>query len=76
MQENYECKKKEDKKAIPIYKKLLLSVDEAAAYSGIGTKKIRELMHDYEKELVLCVGKKHMIRREEFERFLAHKYVV
>ena len=76
MLENNEITYKEDKKTVPIYKKLMLSVEEAAAYSGIGTKKIRELMQEHEREFVLCVGKKHLIRREEFENFLAHKYIV
>ena len=76
MLENNENTYKEDKKTVPIYKKLMLSVEEAAAYSGIGTKKIRELMQEHEREFVLCVGKNHLIRREEFENVLAHKYIV
>lgn len=61
---------------VAIHNKLLLTVEEAAEYTNIGTKKLRELMHDYEREFVLCVGKKHLIRRKEFVDFLAHRYIV
>ena len=35
--------KEENKKAVPIWEKVTLTVEEAAEYSGIGRNKIREL---------------------------------
>ena len=58
-------------KEIPIYEKLNISVEEAAAYSGIGQHKIRELMEDPNCDFVLKVGsKKNVIKRKKFETFL------
>lgn len=56
---------------IPIYEKLNISIEEAAAYSGIGQHKIRALMEDPECDFVLKVGsKKNVIKRKKFEAFL------
>ena len=58
-------------KEIPIYEKLNISVEEAAAYSGIGQHKIRELMEDPNCDFVLKVGsKKNVIKRKKLETFL------
>lgn len=56
---------------IPIYEKLNLSVEEAAAYSGIGQNKIRELMERPDCDFTLKVGTgKSLIKRKKFETYL------
>jgi len=51
------------------YNKLGMTVDEAAAYTGIGRNTLRRLIK--EKKLpVLLVGKKNVIRADILERFL------
>lgn len=56
---------------IPVWEKLNISVEEAAAYTGIGMHKIRELMNERDCDFVLRVGnKKSLIKRERFERYL------
>lgn len=56
---------------VPIKDKLNLTVDEAAEYSNIGEKKIRELMADPRCPFILIVGKKRLIKRKQFEAWLA-----
>lgn len=62
---------------IPVWEKLNISVEEAAAYTGIGMHKIRELMNERDCDFVLRVGnKKSLIKRERFERYLiAHEAI-
>lgn len=50
--------------------KLLLNVNEASAYSGIGISKIRELMNTRCHEFVILNGNKKLIRRKQFEQWL------
>ena len=47
-----------------------LSIEEAAAYSGIGMNKIRELTKSPFCDFVLYVGKKTLIKRVPFEEYI------
>lgn len=62
---------------IPIWKKLNLTIEEAAHYSGIGIHKIRELMDEDDCDFVLKIGtKKNLIKRVKFEKYiLAHEAI-
>ncbi len=62
---------------VPIWKKLNMTVEEAAAYSGIGTNRIRELMNEGDCDFTLKVGcKKTLIKRTKFESYLmAHEAI-
>lgn len=56
---------------VPVWEKVTLSVEEAAAYSGIGICKIRELLNDRKCPFSFKVGKgKTLIKRKEFEKFI------
>ncbi len=55
---------------VPVENKYLLTVEEAAEYTNIGTKKIREMMRDPRCDFMIRVGSKHLIRRMGFEDFL------
>ena len=62
---------------IPIWKKMNLTVEEAAAYSRIGVHKIRELMKIDGNDFVISVGvKKKLIKRERFEKYLMMKEII
>ncbi|MBQ2901028.1 MAG: hypothetical protein IJE49_04215 [Agathobacter sp.] len=56
---------------IPIWQKVMLTKEEAAAYSHIGINKLEELLKIPNCPFVLYVGKKKLIKRREFEAFLA-----
>ena len=62
---------------IPISQKLNITVEETAAYSGIGINKIRELMKEKDCDFVLKVGcKKKLIKRIKFEKYImAHEVI-
>lgn len=55
---------------IPIWQKVMLTKEEAAAYSHIGINKLEELLKIPNCPFVLYVGKKKLIKRREFETFL------
>ena len=55
---------------MPISEKVLLTVEEAASYSNIGVNKISELLNNPLCEFVLHVGKKRLVKRKEFEKYI------
>lgn len=55
---------------IPIWEKINLTIEEAAAYSNIGINRIDEMAKRPNCSFVLYVGKKKLIRRKEFEKYL------
>lgn len=58
---------------IPLSEKLNLTLKEASEYSGIGINRLREVSED-NKELVLFVGRKRLIKRKALERYLEKIY--
>ncbi len=56
--------------AVPIWEKRLLTVDEAALYTNIGQNRIAELLKKPSCPFVIYVGRKKLVKRKEFERYL------
>ena len=54
---------------VPIWQKTHLTLDEAAAYTGVGRDKLRELS-DKNIELVLWVGNKRLLNRKKLDNYL------
>jgi len=48
-----------------------LTVTEAAAYSNIGINKLESLLRNPRCPFVLYVGKKKLVKRKEFEKFIS-----
>jgi excisionase family DNA binding protein len=65
-----------NKPEVPVWEKSCLTIDEAAAYFGIGTKRIRELTNDENCPYVLWVGHKRMIKRRLFDKFIEETYSI
>lgn len=63
-------------KAIPIWERVTISIEEAAAYSGIGRDKLRALTEEEDCDYVIWVGKKRMIKRVKFEEYLNNSYSI
>ena len=63
-------------KAIPIWERVTISIEEAAAYSGIGRDKLRALTEEEDCDYVLWVGKRRMIKRIKFEKYLNNSYSI
>ncbi len=69
-------KKTEHKKEVPIWLKSNLTLDEAAAYSGIGKNKLRELSDARNCRFVLWNGNKRLIKRRELDKFTDESYSI
>lgn len=54
---------------VPVWQKTHLTLDEAAAYTGIGRDKLRELS-DENSEIVLWVGNKRLLNRKKLDNYL------
>lgn len=65
-----------ERKTVPIYHKSNLSVEEAAAYSGIGQKKIRELARSENADFTLYCGTKLLIKRKKFDEYIERLLVI
>lgn len=63
-------------KEIPIWQKSNLSLEEAAAYSGIGINKLRNMTNDESCKFVLWVGNKRLIKRRLFDLFIEQAYSI
>lgn len=61
---------------VPIDKKALLTITEAAELTNIGQNKIRELINTPTCPFVLRVGTKNLIKRERFLSFLDNRNVI
>ena len=55
---------------VPIWEKINLTVKEAAEYSNIGINKIDDMLNSPMCTFVLHVGKKRLVKRKEFEKYL------
>jgi len=64
------------KKEVPIYEKSNLTLEEAAAYFGIGVNKLRELSDDKNCRFVLWVGSKRLIKRKQLDDYLSNAYSI
>ena len=63
-------------KEVPIWEKSNLSLEEAAAYSGIGINKLHDLTNEKDWRFVLWVGNKRLIKRRLFDQFIEQMYSI
>lgn len=61
---------------VPIWEKLNLTKQEAAAYSNIGINKIEEMLKNPKCTFVLYVGSKKLVKRKEFEQFISKSFEI
>ncbi|MDD6347549.1 MAG: excisionase [Lachnospiraceae bacterium] len=61
-------------KEVPIWEKSNLTLEEAAAYSGIG--KLREITNDERCRFVLWVRNKRLIKRRLFDEYIESCYSI
>lgn len=57
---------------VEIKDKINLTIEEAAAYSNIGMNRIDEMARKPNCPFVLYVGRKKLIKRKEFEKYLSN----
>ena len=56
--------------------KMTLTIREAAEYSNIGINKIDSMLRTPNCPFVLYVGTKKLVKRKEFERYIAEKLAI
>ena len=61
---------------LPIDRKMLLSIREAAEYSNIGINKIDELLKQPNCPFVLFGGTKKLVKRKAFEAYIEGKVAI
>lgn len=61
---------------VPIWEKSTLTLEEAAAYFGIGINKLRDMTNDESCVFVLWNGSKRLIKRKALERYLEDSYSI
>ena len=64
------------KHEVPIWQKALLTLEEAAASTGIGMQKLRDLSSDDHCDFVLWNGTKRMFKRKKLVDFLEKSFSV
>jgi excisionase family DNA binding protein len=53
-----------------------LTIDEAASLYGIGEHKLRELTEPDDCNFVLYVGRKRLIKRKQFDEYIARSFSI
>ena len=66
----------ERREEIPVWEKAMLTIREAAAYTGIGVDKLREMSDEESCDYILWVGTRRMFKRRKLEEFLEGTYSV
>ncbi len=61
---------------VPIWEKSNLTLEEAAAYSGVGINKLRKLSDSESFPFVLWVGSKRLIKRKQLDEYLGRMYSI
>ena len=61
-----ECKTRPE---VPIWQKSNLTLEEAAAYSGIGINRLRTITNEKDCKFVLFVGTKRLIKRRLLDEY-------
>lgn len=63
-------------KEVPIWEKSNLTLEEASAYSGIGVNKLRVMSDREDCVFVLWIGSKRLIKRKQFDEYIARQYSI
>lgn len=61
---------------VPIWHKTNLSIEEAAAYSGISRDKLYEMTNREDCPFVLWIGNRRLIKREVFDEYIKKAYSI
>ena len=64
------------RREIPIWEKSNLTLEEAAAYSGIGINKLRKLTESEQCSFVLWNGTKRLIKRQKLDEYMDRMYSI
>lgn len=62
--------------AVPIWRKELLTLEEAAEYTGLGLQKLRDLSNEDDCDFVLWNHTKRMFKRRKLEQYIETLYSI
>lgn len=65
-----------EKLEIPVWEKSYLTLEEAVAYSGIGSTKLKEITNSEFCPFVLWNGRKRMFKRRLMDEYLDNEYSI
>ena len=65
-----------EKIQVPVWYKTNLSIEEAAAYSGISRDKLYEMTNKEDCPFVLWIGNRRVIKRQVFDEYIANMYSI
>lgn len=61
---------------VPLENKMMLTIEETAILYNIGKHKLRELTDNENCNFVLFIGRKRLIKRKQFDDYLANSYSI
>lgn len=65
------------KDVIPVWKRYVLTVEEATSYYHIGENKLRKIADEHpEADYIIMNGNRILIKRQKFEEFLDNATVI
>lgn len=68
--------KEEKDQVVPVWQRSLLTLQEAAAYTGIGINKLRVMSDSDSCEYIIWVGNRRMFKRIKLDEYLTDAYSV
>lgn len=69
-QEEKEMRYEEKIALVPVWKKCMLSLEEAVAFTGIGRDRLLELSDQDNCDFVIWSGRKRLFKRKRLEEFI------
>ena len=69
-QEEKEMRFEEKIALVPVWKKCMLSLEEAVAFTGIGRDRLLELSDQDNCDFVIWSGRKRLFKRKKLEEFI------
>ncbi len=69
-------KKSEKLEMVPVWERAMLTLEEAAAYTGIGVRKLRHMTDSPTCDYVIWVGTRRMLKRRKLEEYLEQTFSV
>ncbi len=63
-------------KSVPVWEKTNLTLEEAAAYSGVGINRLRRITDNPNCGIVLWVGSKRLIKRKRLDEYLDKSFSI
>lgn len=61
---------------VPLWHRLVLTLEEATAYSGLGRNKLMQLADEPGCDFIIWRGRKRLYKREKLDEFINDAYIL